>query len=140
MESEADAAATTQAAWIVQARADAIAEFGALTASQLADIRAVAMSDAEAIVDGWVDEGRVFAVDGPGGRLIPAFQIARGEPQPVIARVLSALSGALRGWEIALWFTGSGGHLEGARPVDRLADAPDEVVAAAAYQASLSTD
>ena len=97
------------------------------------------LNDADAIVDGWVDDGRVFGVDGPAGRLIPAFQIARDEPRPVIARVLSALSGELHGWEIALWFTGSSGHLEGARPVDRLADVPDEVVVAAC-QASLPTD
>jgi hypothetical protein len=91
-------------------------------------------------VDRWLDEGRVFAVDAPGRRLFPAFQFAGGEPLPVIANVLAALSDQLHGWEILMWFTGSSGYLVGARPVDRLTDAPAEVVEAAAYQASLSID
>jgi len=58
----------------------------------------------------------------------------------VTSRVLGALRGQVGGWELLLWFTGSNGYLAGARPVDGLAEAPDKVVAAAAYQASLSDD
>jgi hypothetical protein len=58
----------------------------------------------------------------------------------VICRILAALKGQVRGWELLLWFTGSNGHLDGARPVDLLESDPDQVVAAAAYQASLSED
>ena len=39
-----------------------------------------------------------------------------------------------------MWFTGSSGYLDGARPVDLLETDPEVVVAAAAYQASLSRD
>jgi hypothetical protein len=87
-----------------------------------------------------VKEGRVFAVEAPGGKLFPAFQFDQGRPRPVIAEVLSALAGQLRGWEILAWFTGSSGHLDGRRPVDLLANAPDDVLAAAKHQASLSED
>ena len=33
-------------------------------------------------VDRWLDQGRIFAVDSPGGPLFPAFQFAQGEPLP----------------------------------------------------------
>jgi hypothetical protein len=133
-------AATTQLAWNAQARAEALTEFGALTPAQLEDIRHVHTTNPHATVSRWVKEGRVFALDTGSGRVLPAFQFDGGEPRPVIRQVLAALAGQLRGWEILTWFTGSSGYLEGDRPVDRLADSPDEVVAAAAYQASLSDD
>ena len=44
------------------------------------------------------------------------------------------------GRETLLRLTGSCGHLDGARPVDLLETDPEAVVAAAAYQASLSRD
>jgi hypothetical protein len=133
-------AATTQLMWNAKARADSLTEFGALTAAQIEEIRGVQTTNPHATVSRWIKEGRVFAVDTAGGRLFPAFQFSHGEPRPVIAQVLTALAGHLRGWEILLWFTGSSGYLDGARPVDRLTDSPDEVVAAAAYQAALSED
>lgn len=122
----------TQIAWNEAARAEALAEFGALTTDQ---IRVGTDS-----IQRMTADRLVFAVDGPGGPLLPAFQFSDGEPRPIIARVLNALAGQLHGWEFLLWFTGSSGFLDGARPVDRLSDAPDDVVAAAAYQASLSED
>jgi hypothetical protein len=133
-------AATTQLIWNAKARAEALSEFGALTPAQIEELRGVHTTNPHATVSRWVKDGRVFAIDAAGGRVFPAFQFSDGEPRPVIARVLAELAGQLHGWEILTWFTGSSGNLEGDRPVDRLADAPDEVVAAAAYQASLSDD
>jgi hypothetical protein len=130
-------AATTQIAWNAAARADAIAEFGVLTAVEIQRAAAATESDA---IDRMIGDGCVFAVEGPDGPLFPAFQFADGEPRAAIAKVLKALAGELRSWEILAWFTGSSGFLDGARPVDLLSDAPDDVVAAAAYQASLSED
>lgn len=133
-------AATTQLIWNAKARADALSEFGALTPAEIEEMRGVQTKNAHSIVSRWVKEGRVFAVDAPGGRKFPGFQFSDGEPRPIIARVLAALGAELRGWEILTWFTGPSGYLEGHRPVDLLTAAPDEVVAAAAYQASLSQD
>jgi hypothetical protein len=132
-------AATTQLMWNARARAEALAEFGAFTAAQLAELRGVDTSNPHSMVSRWLHEKRVFAVDSGRGRLLPAFQFEDGKPRPIIGRVLAALAGQLRGWELLLWFTASNGHLE-ARPVDRLASDPEGVVAAAAYQASLSED
>jgi len=133
-------AATTQLMWNARARAEAVAEFGAYTAAQVAEQRGVDTANPHTTVSRWLHEGRIFAVDSVQGRLFPAFQFEDGKPRTVIGEVLAALDGQLRGWATLLWFTASNGYLEGARPVDRLGTDPDDVVAAAAYQASLSED
>ena len=132
--------ATLQIRRNAAARAAALVEFGAFTSAELASARGSRAKNPHTTTSRWLAGGLVFAVDTPAGRLFPAFQFVQGVPRPVIAAVLAALAGQLRGWEILLWFTGSSGHLGGARPVDRLAAAPDDVVAAAGYQASLSED
>lgn len=133
-------AATLQVRRNAAAREAGLAEFGAFTSAELASARGSRAKNPHTTTSRWLGDGLVFAVDTPAGRLFPAFQFVQGAPRPVIAKVLAALAGQLRGWEILLWFTGSSGYLDGARPVDRLVGAPDDVVAAAAYQASLSGD
>lgn len=133
-------AATTQLRWNALAREQALAESGALTSAQLAQSRSSETTNPHATPSRWLSSGRVFAVDTAAGRLFPSFQFVDGRPRPVIGRILAALAGQLRGWELLLWFTSSSGHLEGARPVDLLETSPDEVVEAARYQASLSED
>jgi hypothetical protein len=132
--------ATLQIRRNAAAREGALTEFGAFTSAELASARGSHAKNPHTTTSRWLRDGLAFAVDTPVGRLFPAFQFAQGAPRPVIAQVLAALGGQLRGWEILLWFTGSSGYLGGARPVDRLASAPEDVVAAAAYQASLSED
>lgn len=132
--------ALTQLHWNGVARAEALREFGALNSAQLAEERGSDTANPHTTTSRWVSAGRVFAVETPAGRVFPAFQFVRGAPRPVISRILAALKGQVRGWELLLWFTGSNGFLEGARPVDLLESDPDHVVAAAAYQASLSED
>lgn len=132
--------ATTQLRWNALARESALREFGALTSAQLAEARGSSSTNPHTTTSRWQSANKVFAIDTPTGRLFPAFQFEHGEPRPVIGRVLAALAGQLRGWELLAWFTGSNGYLDGARPVDLLSKVPDEVIAAAAYQASLSDD
>jgi hypothetical protein len=132
--------AITQLHWNGVARAEALREFGALKSAQLAEERGSDTANPHATTSRWVSAGRVFAVETPAGRVFPAFQFVRGDPRPVISRILAALKGQVRGWELLLWFTGSNGYLGGARPVDLLESDPDQVVAAAASQASLSED
>jgi hypothetical protein len=133
-------ATTTQLRRNKVAREDALREFGALTSAELAERRGAPVIDPDSVTDHWLVSNRLFAVETSAGKVFPAFQFEQGMPRPVISRVLRALDGQLRGWEVLAWFTGSNGYLDGARPVDRLGDGADEVVAAAAYQASLSDD
>lgn len=70
------------------------------------------------------------------GDRVPAFQFAPGRRE-VVAQVVAVLEGELQPHAILLWLTGSSGYLDGDRPVDAIDDRPDEVVAAARYQASL---
>jgi hypothetical protein len=132
--------AITQLHWNATARADALREFGVFNSARLAEERGSETANPHATTSRWVTAGRVFALETPGGRVFPSFQFVRGEPRPVIGRILAALKGQVRGWELLLWFTGSNGYLDGARPVDLLESHPDQVVSAAAYQASLSED
>ena len=133
--------AVTQLRWNAIARADAIREFGVLNSAQIAEIRGSKPANPHVATSRWLSAGRVFAIDTPAGRMFPAFQFTtEGEPKPAIGTILAALDGQLRGWETLLWFTGSSGYLDGARPVDLLDDRPDQVAAAAAHQASLSED
>ncbi len=132
--------ATTQLRWNALAREQALTEFGALTSAQLATSRSSETTNPHATPSRWLSSGRVFAIDTAAGRLFPSFQFLDGRPRPVIGRVLAAMAGQLRGWELLLWFTASSGYLEGDRPIDLLDACPDEVVEAARYQASLSED
>ena len=132
--------AITQLHWNGVARAEALREFGALSSAQLAEERGSDTANPHATTSRWLSAGRVFALETPAGRVFPSFQFVRGDPRPVIGRILAALKGQVRGWELLLWFTGSNGYLDGARPVDLLESNPDQVVAAAAYQASMSED
>ncbi len=132
--------AATQLRWNAIAREAALREFGALTSAQLAELRGAKTANPHTTTSRWLAANRVFALETAAGRLFPTFQFAQGEPRPVMSRVLDSLRGQVRGWDLLLWFTGSNGYLDGARPVDRLAETPDEVVAAAVYQASLSED
>jgi hypothetical protein len=131
---------TTQLRWNAVAREQALTEFGALTSAQLAEARGSQVSNPHPTTSRWLSAGRVFAIDTVAGRLFPAFQFLDGVPRPVIGRILTAMAGQLRGWELLLWFTASSGYLDGARPVDLLATSPDDVVRAAGYQASQSQD
>ena len=111
--------------------------FGALTSS---DVRLAARRACAGAISRLLEQGRNFAVEGPDGPLFPAFQFRDGETRAIVAEVRNALGDHLRGWEILARFTGSSGRLDGARPVDLLAAVPDDVVAAAVYQVSLSDD
>jgi hypothetical protein len=121
-------------------RAAALEEFGVWTAADLARMRGVETVNEHATPGRWLKERRVFAVDGPRERLYPVFQFTPdAHPLPVLQPVLVALPATLSGWETLLWFTAPNGWLDGARPVDRLVDAP-ELVAAAARSLAASLD
>ena len=108
-----------------------LAEVGALTAAEVAQIAGSKAKNSAALASRWRSERRIFAVPWGGELLYPVFQFADGEPRPVIARVLEAFGERPSGWEVALWFATPSAYLPShATPLRRLED-PDAVVAAA---------
>lgn len=76
-------AATTQLMWNAKARAEALTEFGALTAAQIAELRGVDTTNPHSTVSRWLQENRIVAVDSSQGRLFPAFQFEEGRPRAI---------------------------------------------------------
>ena len=70
----------------------------------------------------WRREKKVFAVRGGRARLFPSFQFADGRPRPIIAEVLKRLPDDMTPWQIAFWFRGGNGWLDGRSPEEALDD------------------
>jgi hypothetical protein len=114
------------------ARAELADEFGLLSSAEVADRAGSKAANAAALASRWRKEGRVLAVEVDASTRYPAFQFdAEGRPLLAVGEVVDALGSKLRGWELALWFTGTNDWLGGVRPVDVLASAPEQVAHAA---------
>ena len=70
----------------------------------------------------WRREKKVFAVRAGRAQLFPDFQFADGRPRPVIADVLKRLPDDMTPWQIAFWFRGGNGWLDGRSPEEALDD------------------
>jgi hypothetical protein len=115
-----------------EAQAELADEFGMLTAAEVHVISGSNAQNTSARASRLRKEGRIFCVDVDGTALYPGFQFDdRGRPRGVIAQVIAALGPKLADWELALWFTSGNAWLGDTRPVDKLEEAPDEVVYAA---------
>lgn len=117
------------------ARRQLIDGHGLFSSAELAELRDADTANPSVVPGRWLRERRIFDVPPLGDRRFPGFQFdPSGRPRPVIRDILAAMGEVLRGWELALWFTGSNAALDGDRPVDRLDRDPAAVVAAAAYE------
>lgn len=126
------AAAVAQARRNALARAELAREFGLLTSIEVAGLAGSRARNRAALANRWKQERRLFAVPHGGQQLWPGFQLdEEGQPRPVIAEVLEILGPELPPWQVALWFTGRSGWLDGERPVDLLASEPARVIEAA---------
>lgn len=116
-----------------EARAAMLEEFGALTASEVADLAGSEAKNTSALAGRWRREGRLLAVEHHGTVYYPGFQFdSSGKPRHEIADVLRHLSSPdVTPWQQALWFTSANGWLGGRRPVDLLDDERDAIIAAA---------
>jgi hypothetical protein len=116
-----------------EARQLLIDEFGLLDSEELAKHAGSKAKNRSATASRWLADSQVFAVEHLGQRYFPAFQFgADNRPRPIVRRVLEVLEPyGMDGWQTALWFTTATGWLDDQRPVDLLATAPDDVVAAA---------
>ncbi len=126
------------AAAVLQRDADArlalVREWGAWSATELADRAGASASNRSALASAWRTSGRVVGVDWNGRTVYPGFQFAPdGQPRPVIGRVLAHLRRAgLTDWQAMLWFASPTAWLDDRRPADALDDAPAAVEGAAA--------
>jgi hypothetical protein len=119
-----------------EARASLVREFGALTGHQVADLAGSRAVNRAALASRWKSNGRIFSVDFRGTTLYPAFQFDhKGQPRPVIARIVRVLGCRGSEWQLALWLTSSVGWLNGQRPVDLLETDPEAVAEAADREA-----
>jgi hypothetical protein len=133
---EPSAAEIAQLRRNAEARKVFLAEFGALTSKQVAELAGSRATNQAALANRWKAQGRIFAVEAGGRSLFPAFQFAdNGQARPVVAEVLAAFGPKAAGWQTALWFTGANGWLGAKRPVDLLESAPEAVAAAARREA-----
>jgi hypothetical protein len=120
----------------VEARYALEAEFGLLSAADVARLAGATATDPARLIQDWLQQRRVFVVPAADGERLPGFQFdERGVPRPVIADVLRWFPDRLPTWELALWFTGSNVWVGDQRPVDALDSAPELVVQAAAHLA-----
>lgn len=115
-----------QARLNAEARTGLAREFGLLSSHDVAAGAGSKAANAASLVSRWRKEDRVFAVDVDGAARYPGFQFDQsGQPLTTIGAVIKAAEGSLRGWSLALWFTGSNGWLGDLRPVDVI-DGPDQ--------------
>lgn len=130
-------ASVTQALRNADLRTAFLAEVGALTSAEVAQLAGSKAKNSSALAGRWRSARRIFAVPWGGETLYPAFQLADGEPRPIIARILQAFGERPSGWEVALWFATPSAYLpRNARPIEQLGD-PDELVAAVHAEQSL---
>ena len=138
------AAQALKPAWFAQARRNAEArqafldEVGALNSDEVASLAGSRAANRRATANRWQAEGRLFAVTHAGRSVYPGFQLdpETGRPKRAVASVLAALPPAMSGWAFALWWTTPLDMLDCARPLDRLDEAPEAIVAAAHAEAS----
>lgn len=106
-----------------ESRAELAAEWGVLSAEEVADLLGSRARNRAAAASRLKAQGRLFSVPYRSRTIFPAFQFADGLLRPVVAEVLAALLPAgWSDWEIALWFTTANGRLGDRRPVDALDD------------------
>jgi len=131
------AAETSQLRRNARARKAFLAEMEALSSREVAELVGSRATNQAALANRWKEEGRIFAVEAGGQTLFPAFQFSEdsGQPQPVIAQILTVLQPRFSGWQTALWFTGRNSWLGAKRPVDVLKSDPEAVVEAARREA-----
>lgn len=116
-----------------EARAGLLKEFGALTATQVAELAGSEAKNTSALAGRWRREGRLIAVEHHGSIYYPGFQFeSNGRPKATVAEVLKHLRHpSMTPWQQALWFTSANGWLDGRRPVDVLDEEGEAVIAAA---------
>ena len=127
-------AVVLQARRNAEARTALLEEFGALSATDVAELAGSTAKNTSALAGRWRRDGRILAVEHHGASLYPGFQFTdTGQPRPVVEAILNYLrEDGASPWQQALWFISANGWLDGRRPVDALTTDPESVIRAAA--------
>jgi hypothetical protein len=123
----------TEAARWAEIRAEWLKRHPALTAAEVARLAGSNTVNPSALLNGWVEAGRVFGLTQGRQRLYPAFQIGRdGQPKEAFRTLLTALDSRLDGWPLAIWLTKPNAEFDGwATPLDVIERDPEAVAEAA---------
>jgi hypothetical protein len=92
------------------------------SADEIAQLAGHEASNRSASASRWKTQGAIFGVRRLGRDRYPAFQFQDGRPRKVIGKILKALPEDMSPWQTAMWFSSPNGWLDGAAPMDRLAD------------------
>jgi hypothetical protein len=106
-----------------------------LTAAQVASIAGFSDKNPSAQLHKWKRDGAIFAIRRNGIDYFPGYTLDPHQeyrPYRALKKVIAHLAGAKEGWGLAFWFQSVNSFLGGKRPMDLLANKPDEVIAAAA--------
>ncbi len=106
-----------------------------LTAAQVAAIAGSTEKDLSAKLQEAAADGAIFFIRRSGNDYFPGYALDPEQcyrPYQAIRTVIEQLTPAKNGWSLAFWFQSINSFLGGKRPMDLLAERPDEVIAAAA--------
>lgn len=107
------------------------AEFGYLTAAEVADRAGHAAANRSATATRWRNDRRIVGVHVKGEWRYPAFQFDQaGQPLPIVRDLINVYEPATE-YTMLAWLTAPSGYLDGARPVDLLRPSPQDVFDAA---------
>jgi len=92
-----------------------------LKSADLPQVRRARTTNPSMTITRWIDQGRIFAIESVGERLIPAYGLDElGEPFPALQEVLSQMEDQSP-FMVASWFEGPNTYLDGKRPRELLA-------------------
>ncbi|KQW51237.1 hypothetical protein ASD88_00885 [Pelomonas sp. Root662] len=87
--------------------------------------------NADTMLAGWLEQGRIFALEKNGVPIYPRYAFdAMLEPVPIVREVLEVLRGRAP-FQIAAWFESATTYLDGKRPREVLVEEGAAVVIAA---------
>lgn len=79
----------------------------------------------------WIEAKLVFAVmDEHNNELFPSFQFENSEPIEIISIILNRLPNDMTQWQVAFWFWGANGYIDGEAPQQCLDDTDGLMLAA----------
>jgi hypothetical protein len=124
-----------EAAMVIQARRAVLESGDWVTAAEIAQLAGLSTRNPSAQPNKWKRQHSIFAISHGGVDYFPAYALDREasfRPLKTLAPIIATFAGHKDAWAMAYWFGSDNSFLNGRRPQDLLATAPDRVLAAAA--------